>query len=147
MTTTQNQPDQSGGNRKTDQLTEHDLAHFTGDLVRIRHGLNRQVIYTPGVRHVVEKGQACWLIDAIASWIGSNPFNEAVTNDPRIGDLHFWTFEKQEDQPSILYAKADSPEEPFICQLIEFTDFPLDKINIWAGFDGSYWTLYLPSEH
>lgn len=137
----------TGKPKTEDSLTERDLQQFSGDLERYRHPLNRQVIYTPGVHFVAEKGQAYWLIDAIASWIGSEPFNEAAANDTRINAMHFWTFEKREDEPSILYAKADSPEEPFISQLIEFTDFPLPKIEIWAGFDGRHWTLYLPSEH
>ena len=42
---------------------------------------------------------------------------------------------------------AGSGGPPFITQKIEYTDFPLDEIDIWAGFDGTRWTLYLPSEH
>lgn len=137
----------TGKPKTEDSLTEQELRQFSGDLERYRHPLNRQVIYTPGVHHVAEKGKAYWLIDAIASWIGSEPFYEAAATDTRINAMHFWTFERREGEPSILYAKADSPEEPFISQLIEFTDFPLQKIDIWAGFDGRYWTLYLPSEH
>lgn len=135
------------GKPKEGPLTEHELSQFCGDLERTRHGLNRQVIYTPGIHHVAERGQAYWLIDAIASWIGSEPFNQAATEDPRITQMHFWTLERGEGTTARLIAKADSPEEPFITQEIEYTDFPLQQINIWAAFDGEYWTLYLPSEH
>ncbi len=128
-------------------LTKDDLRQFTGDLVRYRHYLNPNVIYTPGVRHIAEHGEAFWLVDAIASWIGSEPFREASTQDYRINQMHFWTLTVAEDNSATLYAKADSPEDAFIVQTIPYTDFPLGEIRIWAGFDGEQWTLYLPSEH
>ena len=126
---------------------EQELQHFMGDLVRYRHPLNQNVIYTPGVRYLAEKAEAYWLIDAIASWIGSPEFNQAATQDARIDEMHFWTLEVTADQSALLFAKADGPDKAFIEQPLEWTDFPLPKIDIWAAFDGSHWTLYLPSEH
>jgi hypothetical protein len=137
----------TGKPKEDGPLTEHELRQFTGDLKRTRHGLNRQVIYTPGVEHVAERGQAYWLIDAIASWIGSEPFNKAAAEDPRISYMHFWTLETSWSKVGQLTARADGPDKPFIVQNIEYTDFPLQQIDIWAAFDGEYWTLYLPSEH
>jgi len=126
---------------------ELELRHFTGDFIRYRHPLN-QVVYTPGVRHLAEQTEAFWLIDAIASWIGSTTFNEAVGKSQRIGEMHFWELNVNQDGKSAtLFAVEDSAMEPFISQSIPFTDFPLEKVNIWAGFDGQFWTLYLPSEH
>jgi hypothetical protein len=60
--------------------------------------------------------------------------------------MQFWRLTVT-DESAVLVAEADSGEEPFIRQEIEFTDFPLEKIDIWAAFDGLHWTLYLPSEH
>ncbi|WP_233215823.1 DUF6876 family protein [Rhodopirellula bahusiensis] len=128
-------------------LTDQELNQFTGDLVRYRHQLNRSVIYTPGVRHMAEKGAAYWLIDAIVSHFNSPAFNRAAARDYRIETMHFWTFEKGHGTTGQLVARADGPEEPFLVQNIDYTDFPLETINIWAAFDGEHWTLYLPSEH
>ena len=128
-------------------LTNEELRYFTEDLVRYRHPINQSVIYTPGVRHVAEKGGAYWLIDTIASHIGSPPFERASARDHRIDSMHFWTFEKGRGTTGQLIAQADSDEDPFIVQNIPFTDFPLETINIWAAFDGEHWVLYLPSEH
>lgn len=128
-------------------LTKDDLRQFTGDLERFRHSIARNVIYTPGVQYVAEQGEAYWLIDAIASWIGSKPFRDAATEDYRIRHLHSWTLTVAEDNSATLYAKADSPDDAFIVQTIPYTDFPLSEIHIWAGFSGEHWTLYLPSEH
>ncbi|QDU98598.1 DUF6876 family protein [Lignipirellula cremea] len=131
----------------TNTLCESDLRQFTGTIDLYRHGLNRRVCYTDGVRYVAEQGEAFWLIDAICSWIGSQPFRKAAAEDDRIAEMHFWTLEVQEDRTAVLFAKSDSPEEAFITQAIPFTDFPLPRIDIWAAYDGENWTLYLPSEH
>jgi hypothetical protein len=127
---------------------KEELRYFTGDILRYQHAFNRKVIYTPGVRHLANETQAFWLIDAIASWIGTSAFADAEKKDPRIGSLHFWVLTvNREDSTAVLHAEADKDVDAFIVQSIPHTGFPLDEISIWAGFDGSHWTLYLPSEH
>ncbi len=127
-------------------LTEADLWQFTGDMIRYTHPLNRNLVYTPGVRYMADKAGAYWLIDAIASYFGSDIMNKAMSQDDRLSSLQFWKLTVN-DNSAVLTATADSDAKPFITQEIPFTDFPLPKIDIWAGFDGSHWTLYLPSEH
>ena len=127
-------------------LTHADLAFFTGDLERFLHPLNQLVIYTPGVRHVAQAGQAYWLIDAITSYYGSDIMNAAIDRDYRLQSMHFWKLNVKDDAAT-LTARADDGVEPFIRQEISYTDFPLKEIDIWSGFDGRRWTLYLPSEH
>ena len=131
----------------TDQLTHDDLQQFTGDLERYQHSLNRQVIYTPGVKFLAERGGAYWLIDAIASYFGTTVMKRAIAADPRLETLQFWRLDVAEDQTAILSARADSGVKPFITQDIPYTDFPLEYVDVWTGFDGVHWTLYLPSEH
>ena len=127
-------------------LQASDLRQFSGDLERFRHQFNRNVIYTPGVQYLAEQGQAYWLIDAIASYFGSDVMNQATQKDSRLRSMQFWRLEVKDDA-GILTARADDGVEPFVRQEIEYTDFPLEQVDIWAGFDGSRWTLYLPSEH
>ena len=128
------------------RLNQADLRHFSGDLERYFHPLNRNVLYTPGVKYVAEVGQAYWLIDAIASYFGSPEMNEAMHLDSRLKSMQFWRLDVS-DQSAVLTAQADSDVDAFIRQDIPYTDFPLDHIEVWAGFDGKRWTLYLPSEH
>ena len=128
-------------------LTQLDLAQFTGDLKRYRHPLNGTVIYTPGVQYLAETAGAYWLIDAIASYLTPSFLAKAAAEDSRVADMHFWSLTVHNDGSASLEARADSPCQPFVRQRIEHTDFPLDSINIWAGYDGVHWTLYLPSEH
>jgi hypothetical protein len=128
-------------------LTHDELSQFTGDLERYRHPFNRRVIFTPGVRHMAERAGAYWLIDLIASYIGTPELTAAIKDDERLGEMHFWRLDVPEDGPAVASCRADSDVPPVITQTIEFTDFPLDHIEVWAGFDGQHWTLYLPSEH
>lgn len=129
------------------RLTLESLRQFTGDLDRFRHPFNRRVIYTPGVEYVAEQGGAYWLIDAIVSYFGSSQMKQAIAQDDRLASLQFWLLEVGPDRKAKLTCRADAGVAPAITQEIPFTDFPLDQIEIWAGFDGRHWTLYLPSEH
>lgn len=128
-------------------LTQADLRRFSGDLERYRHPLNRQVLYTPGVQYLAEQGGAYWLIDAIASYFGSPVMKRAMAQDERLTWLQFWYLQVDHNRSALLTMRADSGEDPAITQSIVFTDFPLEYVDIWAGFDGQHWTLYLPSEH
>jgi hypothetical protein len=128
-------------------LLAQELLEFTGDLDRWRHPLHRRLLYTPGVRYLAERAGSFWLVDAIASWLGSKEFVTAARRDPRISDIHFWRLAVADDKSAMLTAVADSGEQPFIEQAIEFTDFPLATINLWAAWDGRYWTLMVPSEY
>ncbi len=136
-------------NPNKNEVTFHvsDLAQFTGDLQRYRHSINRHIIYTPGVQYLAEKANAYWLLDAIASYYGTQRMKAAIAKDDRLSSLHFWTLDVAEDNSATLILQADSDVEPAIKQEIPFTDFPIQQIRIWAGFNGKNWTLYLPSEH
>jgi len=70
-------------------LTHAELRQFTGDLDRYRHGFNRRVIYTPGMKHLAERAGAYWLIDAIASYFGTGTMRQAQEADPRLRSLQF----------------------------------------------------------
>lgn len=124
-----------------------ELAQFTGSTQWFRHAFNRAVIFTDGVHYLAEQGQAWWLIDAIASHLGSQEFQGAAAVDHRIGLMHFWKLAVRADRTATLKAIADWDERPFIQQEIPFTDFPLEEIDIWAHHDDSQWTLLLPSEY
>lgn len=128
-------------------LSHADLQRFSGDLERFRHPLARRVIYTPGVRFLAERGSAYWLVDEIALAIAGGEIARAGRHDERVLRLHFWRLEVRPDRSAELTARADSDIPPFVARTIPWTDFPLDHVDIWAGYDGTYWTLYLPSEH
>lgn len=129
------------------KLLRADLAQFTGDAEVYRHPLNPHVLLTPGVRYLAETGGAWWLTDAIVSYFGSPVMLEAIKHDPLVEQFQCWRLDVHTDQSAILRACLDTDAPPFITQKIPWTDFPLDWIEVWAGRDETYWTLYLPSEH
>lgn len=134
--------------RKTKtNLTNADLMQFTGGLRRYRTWANPNVIFTEGVEYLARNTEAFWLIDCITSYFGTRLMHNAMRQDERLKSLQFWRLEVDEDRSATVTARADTGVEPFVTQEIEFTDFPLDSVDIWAGFDGTRWTLYLPSEH
>ncbi|WP_442483323.1 DUF6876 family protein [Aeoliella sp. SH292] len=125
-----------------------ELQQFTGDSERYRHSLNRRVIFTPGVKYLADEAGAYWLIDAIASWIGSPEFNRAIAANNWLQYHHFWYLDVELDKhQAVLTARGDEDEPAFITQKIGFTDFPLEQMILYAGFDGTNWVIYLPSEH
>ncbi|GAB5407151.1 MAG: hypothetical protein Aurels2KO_53820 [Aureliella sp.] len=128
-------------------LTKQDLDQLCGDVVRYRHPLNRKIIYTPGVKHVAESGDAYWLVDAITFWMTSQDYLHATAYDERLCYMVFWTLEVKDDKSAVLTGRADSDAKAAFTQHVPYTDFPLSKIDIWAATDGQHWTLYLPSEH
>jgi len=128
------------------EITLDGLRKFTGDTERYRHPLNRMVIYTPGVQFLAEQAGAYWLIDVIASYLTPKVLGRHAKEDSRILDLHFWRLDVL-DGKGLVTAFVDKGYRPFITQEIQFTDFPLETVDIWAGYDGDHWTLYLPSEH
>ena len=108
--------------------------------------LNRRVVHTEGIKHFAESNRCWWLIDAIVSHIGCLKFNRAVAADRRIGECNFWTLTVA-DSSAVLSVVADSDCEPFITQVIEFTDLPDGEYRIWAENAGEFWVLLLPEEH
>lgn len=124
-----------------------ELHQFRGDLQRYRHPLNRRLLYTPGVQYLAESAGAYWLIDAVASWLGTPQYQAAAAADCRVDDLHFWKLTVRANSSATLTARVDSDVPPFLVQEIEFTDFCMESIDLWCGFDGQHYTLYLPSEH
>lgn len=129
------------------KLTNADLMQFTGGSRRYRTWANPNVIFTEGVEYLARTAEAFWLIDCITSYFGTHLMRGAMQQDERLKSLQFWRLEFHDDRSATVTARADTGVEPFVTQEIEFTDFPLDSVDIWAGFDGTRWTLYLPSEH
>lgn len=135
-------------NETKKQLSHVDLMQFTGGPDRYQAWGNSSLRYTEGIKFLMKHGVGSfWLINAITSYFGSKRMREAMNRDERLRSLQFWRLDVHADQSATLSARADSGVEPFITQEIPFTDFPLDSVDVWAGFDGTHWTLYLPSEH
>ena len=120
---------------KTATLSEHDLAQFTGSDNWYRHGINRNVLFTDGAKHVADEGGAYWLLDAIAI---------CQRSEPRVAaeDFQVWKLSVRPDRTATLVCE-DGNDNAVYTQLVAFTDFPLDEITLWFANN----VIYLPGEH
>ncbi len=113
-------------------LTQRDLDQFTGTENHYRHYTNYK--YTDGVKYMAEKAGAYWLINEI--------FIITVYNKNLQRDFVAWKLKKTKDTAAILSCE-DGNYNKLFSKKIDFTDFPLDSIDLWFE-DG---VLILPSEH
>jgi len=116
------------------------LAQFTGSETFTRHALRHSMLMTEGVVFVAEAAQAHWLTDAIAS----HQHDQRV----RAEEFQVWrlSVDVQTRRATLTMSDGNS-EAPIITQVIEYTDFPLDLIEMWMVASGDHWVLMLPSEY
>jgi len=112
-------------------LTTNELRQFTGTENWYKHLSG--YLYTDGVLYVAREGGAFWLVDKILL------MTRAKNNLQEFG---VWKFEVNEDKSAILVCEDGNYYELYR-EKIEWTDFPLDKIELW--FENGI--LILPSEH
>lgn len=114
-------------------LTHSDLSQFTGTDNWYRHSLCRNIVYTDGVKYLAETAGAYWLIDKVAT----NQLEPKIRRE----EFQCWRLVVRGREADLI---ADDGNGNIIHrELIEFTDFPLDKIELWV--EGN--VILLPSEH
>lgn len=108
---------------------EKGLAQFYGTEQYYKGQLLR-FTYTDGVHYLWNAADCYWLLIAISSHRRQEPFQ-------------VWTLQRTEGNSFVLTMKEDSGRPNKVTQEIPFSDFPLDKIELWLieGF------LILPSEY
>lgn len=117
-------------------LTEADLAQFTGTSTYHQHSLGVQ--YTDGVYYLAERGEAYWLLDAIASWQA----DPKVRDDRQLQEIQFWKLTVNSDQSATLVCERDL-NDIAVTQAIPFTDFALESVTIYC----QQGVMLLPSEY
>jgi hypothetical protein len=124
------------------QLTEADLRQFTGTSQWYRWSiLFRNCVLTDGTRYLAEQAGAYWLMDAIAS------HQPKALKNANLRDFQVWTLTVK-DKTGVLECREDSDTKPIITQMIPYTDFTLEKIELWCNpMDETVRCILLPSEH
>ena len=112
-------------------LTKTELRQFTGTENWYRHLSG--YLYTDGVLYVAQEGGAFWLLDKILFTTRANH---------NLQEFGAWKLEVDEDKSAILVCEDGNYHELFR-EKIDWTDFPLNKIELWLE-NG---VLILPSEH
>jgi len=123
-----------------DQIRSH-LASFSGTENYHRHWTGA-LVCTDGAKAMADLCGAWWLVDAIASW------QSHCRGDAMLMEMQFWTLRKQEGGKWTLQVERDAGNVAF-SQEIEYSDFPLNEMKLWAGAGGPQgaMVLMLPSEY
>lgn len=121
---------------KEKTLRKEDLSQFTGTGVWYTHplGRGRGIVYTEGAQYVAETGGAYWLLDEIV-------FNQHVAEIWR-EDFQCWKLTVDTGKSTGVLRCEDGNYNTVFTKVIEYTDFPLDFIELW--FENN--VIYLPSE-
>lgn len=118
----------------TNKNVLNDLAQFIGTEQWFRHGRNRKVLYTEGVRYVAEKAEAYWLVDEIAL---------AQVNDKVVADTPFQVWQLSVRDSAAMLVCEDGDGTTVYSKQIKFTDFPEPGIRFFFTDN----VLMLPSEY
>lgn len=120
---------------ETQPLTSIELAQFTGTENWYCHPIVRKMLYTDGIRHMMNKAGAYWLIDEIA-------FQQY---HPRVKTEEFqaWVLTVDVDQSTGTLHCEDGNGRELYSKQIPYTDFPLAEIKIYVSDN----VILLPSEY
>jgi len=118
---------------KTPEQIREEMNQFIGTTSYYRHPLFG-IIYTDGIKFLAEQCQCYWLIDAVASWQTNKKVKEQ--------EFQVYKLKVNEDRSAVLNIE-DGNYNIIATQNFEFTDFPLEEIDLWFANN----VLYLPSEH
>jgi hypothetical protein len=98
------------------------------------------VLMTDGAKFVADNGEAYWLMTAIASYLpqfkNTEPFIVADLQVTNIGNSR-----------TALLKLEDGNENVLAQQYIEYTDFELDEMKLYACYTGEMWVIMLPREY
>lgn len=114
---------------------ESTLAGFHGTEEYFRHSLNRNVLWTEGVKFLADSAGAFWLLDEIAI---ANLHQPSVKNE----EFQVWALTLDTEGNGARLSCGDGNGNTVYTQPIPFTDFPLSSIELYFEND----VIYLPSE-
>lgn len=110
------------------------MRQFTGTEQYYR--LNRKAILTDGTKYLATEGGCFWLMDMISSHLLNYRDTFAVA-----------TLERHHPGDTATFKLDDGNGNIHATQEIEYTDFPLDSIKLFAVWDSEQFVIMLTSEY
>ena len=110
------------------------LSSFTG--TSCYYQISRRHLLTDGTKYLAETAGAYWLMDAVVSHL-----DELGTQD------WFVLIRLLVENGGAVMIYEDGNGYEHARQAIEYTDFPLSSIQLYACWDGEHWVIMLPSEY
>ena len=114
------------------------LTQFSGTERYYR--ITPDTVITDGAKFVADKGGAYWLMTAIASYLPEFTQKETFI----VANL---TVSRSESSCTALLKLDDGNDNILAEQFIEYTDFELDVIKLYACYTGDMWVIMLPREY
>lgn len=93
------------------------------------------VLLTDGTKYLADQAGAYWLMEAIASYLVTFKRSESFISA---------TLSVKERTKLVI---DNGNGNVLALQTIEYTDFPLQEIKLYAIWDGQYWVILLPGEY
>lgn len=115
-------------------IKHEDLLNFTGTSTYYR--ISKRFLLTDGTKYLCEHAGCFWLMDAASSHL----------LEIGVGDWFVLIRLTVKQERATLYFEDGNGHE-HARQEIEYTDFPLSEITLYACWDGEHWVLMLPSEY
>ena len=116
----------------------NELNNFSGTERYYR--ITPDTVITDGAKFVADKGGAYWLMTAIASYLPEFTQKETFI----VANL---TVSRSESSCTALLKLDDGNDNILAEQFIEYTDFELDEIKLYACYTGDMWVIMLPREY
>ena len=117
---------------KTAKEIQENLPYFTGTETYFQYYFG--IKFTDGIKYLADNAECYWLINIIVSY----------QVDPKVKEEGFQVYKlKVNADKSALVEITDGNKNILAKQDIEFTDFPLEEIEIWC-IDN---IVLLPSEY
>jgi hypothetical protein len=107
--------------KKTAEEILNALPCFIGTEYYYRHPFG--IKFTDGVKYLSDSAESYWLLDIVASY----------QFDPKVKDEEFQVFKLiVKNDKSALVEISDGNKNILATQEIDYTDFPLDEIELWC---------------
>ena len=116
----------------------NELNNFSGTERYYR--ITPDTVITDGAKFVADKGGAYWLMTAIASYLPEFTQKETFI----VANL---TVSRSESSCTALLKLDDGNDNILATQFIEYTDFELDEIKLYACYNGDMWVIMIPREY
>ena len=116
----------------------NELKNFSGTEHYYR--ITPDTIITDGAKFVADKAGAYWLMTAIASYLPDFTNKETFI----VANL---TVTRTATACTALLKLDDGNDNVLAEQFIEYTDFELDELKLYACYNGDVWVIALPREY
>jgi hypothetical protein len=114
-----------------------ELGYFTGSEKFYKSSVFANVVHTEGIKHVIDKLEAYWLLDVVSSYQKGRSLKE----------FQIWKLEVYSDNSAVVTMRENSDSPVVVKQKIPYTDFEIASFEWYVVYDGNRSTIMLKGEN